>query len=311
MATVVNAGAIIVQLAANALTRYHTPSFEDLCLMLRRRLNDLDGHSYTDDDIKYCVNVGYADSCMVARCHKASVELAVSAGTGSYDPSPIFEALEVSLGDEILEKKDLGAFGVSLEAWNNTPAGAPKQFAHQTGASVRVHPPPDATAASRIGTVKITPTAGGSGYKANEQLDVVGGGSGGKVLVVSVDGAGAVTAIALYRSGEGGYSVESGVATSGGSGTGCTIEITALAKLRVQGYSVPDAMIYATDKPTAIPGSYATPAILSRGEGQGRAMRPTHAGNPALAEGLRIEWEGKDGRGGWCGRIAASVRGEG
>lgn len=75
-------------------------------------------------------------------------------------------------------------------------------------------------------TVNATPTAGGSGYTAGDILDVTTGGAGGKVQVSTVDGGGAVTAIAHYAGGYGGYTTGTGKATSGGTGTGCTINIT-------------------------------------------------------------------------------------
>lgn len=75
-------------------------------------------------------------------------------------------------------------------------------------------------------TINATPTAGGSGYTAGDILDVTTGGAGGKVQVSTVDGGGAVTAITRYAGGLGGYTTGTGKATSGGTGTGCTIEIT-------------------------------------------------------------------------------------
>lgn len=77
-------------------------------------------------------------------------------------------------------------------------------------------------------TVNATPTAGGSGYTAGDILDVTTGGAGGKVQVSTVDGGGAVTALvtAAYAGGFGGYTTGTGKATSGGTGTGCTVNIT-------------------------------------------------------------------------------------
>lgn len=83
-------------------------------------------------------------------------------------------------------------------------------------------------AAGLMQTVDATPTAGGSGYTAGDVLDVTTGGAGGKVQVSTVDGGGAVTAIAHYAGGFGGYTTGAGKATSGGTGTGCTVNITAV-----------------------------------------------------------------------------------
>lgn len=78
-------------------------------------------------------------------------------------------------------------------------------------------------------TITTTPTAGGSGYQAGDILDVAGG-VGGQVQVSTVDGGGAVTAIAgsAYSGGRGGYSTGSGKATTGGHGSGCTIAVPSL-----------------------------------------------------------------------------------
>lgn len=75
-----------------------------------------------------------------------------------------------------------------------------------------------------IGTVSLA--AGGSGYVVGDTLDVGGSGTGGQVYVTSVSG-GTVTGIALIQNGTG-YSVASGVATSGGTGSGATVNVTAL-----------------------------------------------------------------------------------
>lgn len=73
------------------------------------------------------------------------------------------------------------------------------------------------------------PTAGGSGYTAGDILEVTTGGAGGKGRVETVDGGGAVTDISppanvAYAGGFGGYTTGTGKATSGGTGTGCTVQ---------------------------------------------------------------------------------------
>lgn len=108
------------------------------------------------------------------------------------------------------------------------------------GSDVVAAPPPDllidgcevawTATTGLLRTVNATPTAGGSGYTAGDILDVTTGGAGGKVQVSTVDGGGAVTAIATaaYAGGYGGYTTGTGKATSGGTGTGCTVNITAI-----------------------------------------------------------------------------------
>lgn len=75
-----------------------------------------------------------------------------------------------------------------------------------------------------ISTVGIT--AAGTGYKVGDVLNITQtGGNQGAVTVTTIGGYGAVTGISLTVPGYG-YAVQSGNATTGGFGTGCTINIT-------------------------------------------------------------------------------------
>ena len=83
-----------------------------------------------------------------------------------------------------------------------------------------------------VTAVNATPTAGGNGYVAGEYLFLAETGSGlnCKVHIVTVDGGGAVTAIHLETTDKGwDYTTGPGKPTTGGSGTGCTVEITEIA----------------------------------------------------------------------------------
>lgn len=89
------------------------------------------------------------------------------------------------------------------------------------------------TAAQRISNavtaINPVPTAGGSNYSVNDILTCSVGGSGCQVVVDSVSTTGAVTGITLWHSGtSAGYTTGAGKATTGGTGTGCTIEITSV-----------------------------------------------------------------------------------
>lgn len=77
-----------------------------------------------------------------------------------------------------------------------------------------------------ITAVNTTPTAGGSGYRLGDVLTLAVG-TNGKVYVESISSTGAVLSVSLMRPGSG-YSVASGVAVTGGSGTGCTIQVTSI-----------------------------------------------------------------------------------
>ena len=78
-----------------------------------------------------------------------------------------------------------------------------------------------------IQAVNATPTAGGTNYVIGDILTCAVGGAGAQVIVTSISAGGVVTGIALFNSGTTtGYAIGSGVATTGGSGTLCTIQIT-------------------------------------------------------------------------------------
>lgn len=80
--------------------------------------------------------------------------------------------------------------------------------------------------ASGIRTINTTPTAGGTGYSVGDVLTCAVGGAGAQVRVVAISAGGVVTTIELIHSGTTtGYTVGTARATTGGTGTGCTIEI--------------------------------------------------------------------------------------
>ena len=68
---------------------------------------------------------------------------------------------------------------------------------------------------------------GGSGYTAYDLVDVVGGSSDAKVYASVVDGSGTVTDCFINVRGTN-YEVADDVATTGGDGTGFTIDITSI-----------------------------------------------------------------------------------
>jgi hypothetical protein len=83
--------------------------------------------------------------------------------------------------------------------------------------------------ASGVTAVNATPTAGGTNYLIGDVLTCSVGGTGAQVIVTSIAPGGAVTGIELVNSGTAtGFAVGTGRATTGGTGSGCTIEITAV-----------------------------------------------------------------------------------
>jgi len=73
-------------------------------------------------------------------------------------------------------------------------------------------------------TVSPTVTAGGTGYTVQDLLTITGGNGDATVVVSAVSG-GVVTSVSRVTNGTG-YSSGAGQATTGGTGTGCTLSIT-------------------------------------------------------------------------------------
>jgi hypothetical protein len=86
--------------------------------------------------------------------------------------------------------------------------------------------------AAGVTAVNSTPTAGGTGYLVGDILTCSVGGTGARVIVTATTfsgSTGVVTAIELIASGTvTGFTTGAGKATTGGTGSGCTIEITSI-----------------------------------------------------------------------------------
>lgn len=83
--------------------------------------------------------------------------------------------------------------------------------------------------AAGVTAVNSTPTAAGSGYLVGDILTCSVGGTGARVIVTSINNTGGVTGIELVAAGTAtGFTTGTGKATTGGTGTGCTIEITSV-----------------------------------------------------------------------------------
>jgi hypothetical protein len=81
--------------------------------------------------------------------------------------------------------------------------------------------------AAGVQAVSSAPTAGGANYTLGNVLTCSVGGTGAQVRVTSIAPGGVVTGVELVHSGTAtGFTVGAGRVTTGGSGTGCTIEIT-------------------------------------------------------------------------------------
>ncbi len=83
--------------------------------------------------------------------------------------------------------------------------------------------------AAGVRTINTVPTAGGTGYIIGDVLTCSVGGTGAQVRVTAIAPGGIATGIELIHSGTlTGFTVGTGRATTGGTGTGATIEITAV-----------------------------------------------------------------------------------
>lgn len=83
--------------------------------------------------------------------------------------------------------------------------------------------------AAGVTAVASAPTAGGTNYVIGDTLTCSVGGTGAQVIVTSIAPGGVVTGIELVHTGTAtGFTTGAGKATSGGTGTGCTINITSV-----------------------------------------------------------------------------------
>lgn len=88
-------------------------------------------------------------------------------------------------------------------------------------------------AAGVISTLSATPTAAGTGYAVGDVVTITTGGGNATARVNAVGALGAVTNASIVFPGTG-YSVAVGQATSGGSGAGLTLNVTAIAAGYIQ-----------------------------------------------------------------------------
>lgn len=79
--------------------------------------------------------------------------------------------------------------------------------------------------ANGVTVLNSTPTAGGSGYLVGDILTISTGGTGAKAIVESITGSGVVASVSLIACGAN-YTTGAAKATTGGTGTGCTLNIT-------------------------------------------------------------------------------------
>jgi len=142
----------VVEIAAGAAERYRTPSLSDLLAWLRVELNDTVGSAneagtYTEEELTHFLNRAKAEVELRTRCHRARVSIPLTAGTHTYDTSPLFEAVEVSREGATLNVTALEDMSNLSQAWDGASNGTPKEALTLSGSQVRLYPPPDSAAA--------------------------------------------------------------------------------------------------------------------------------------------------------------------
>ncbi len=95
-----------------------------------------------------------------------------------------------------------------------------------TGSGIIQFQTSKASASGAVSTLASAPTSGGTGYTVNDVLTITTGGTGATATVTTVS-SGVVTAVTLTTGGSG-YTTGTGKATTGGTGTGCTLNISAI-----------------------------------------------------------------------------------
>lgn len=135
-------------------------------------------------------------------------------------------AREINLGLNVSEPQ----YKLTLPGFNDNTIGNQRTVASAT-AGKNLSILAGAPAVSGVITgLSTTPTNGGSGYQAsssnvNDEVIISTGNGNATAWIETVDGSGTVTKLYLVKPGTG-YSTGTGQATSGGTGTGLTVNIT-------------------------------------------------------------------------------------
>jgi len=116
-----------------------------------------------------------------------------------------------------------GPCEIYLGVTNPPSAVPPVQYTNTLQLDSAGQPPIGASGQIASGTV----AAGGTGYTAGDTLTVVQSGAVAGMIRVLTVSSGAVATFAILRGGQG-YSVASGLPTTGGTGSGCTITIATI-----------------------------------------------------------------------------------
>ena len=112
-------------------------------------------------------------------------------------------------------------------------------------------------ASGAVSVLNATPTAGGTGYTVGDILTITTGGTGATATVAAVS-SGAVTSVTLLSPGSG-YTTGASKATTGGTGTGATLNITTVAN----GYLKLNGTLTAGQRAFLNTGTYTQSVLLN------------------------------------------------
>jgi hypothetical protein len=133
--------------------------------------------------------------------------------------SAVIETLKLNTGNEIGRRPSA-----------NAATGILEYFIKERNVTGEIDPEAVALSASSIKTLAAAPTDGGTGYTVGDILTITTGGTGATAKVLTItggSGTGPVGTVELVTAGTG-YTTGTGKATSGGTGSSCTLNITAL-----------------------------------------------------------------------------------
>lgn len=147
--------------------------------------------------------------------------------------------------------------------------------------------------AANTGAVRtVSIAAAGTGYSVSNVLTLVGGSSDCTVTVATIGGGGSVTSVTLTDNGTN-YVVASALATTGGGGTGCTINVLTLIDYTL--WAANDAYMYVSGGNLSIgtDGNVAGKVVKFHAGGYGATNETGRIGPTGLTVGLSSTVGGK------------------
>lgn len=188
-------------------------------------------HGCTADSIFIGHDAGYNDGSVASSGRTTEALCAGVRCMVNKDYSFVFggnvAAREINLGVNVSEP----SYKITLPGFNDNTVGNARTVASATaGKNLTVLAGAPAVSGVITG-MSTTPTNGGSGYVAStvmpDEVTIATGDGTATAWIETVDGSGAVTKLYLMKPGSG-YSTGTGQATTGGTGSGLTVNITSV-----------------------------------------------------------------------------------